>query len=140
MKSALLFLCHRIPYPPNKGDKIRSFHLLKNLASRYRVFLGAFVDDPLDWEYAAKLNDWCESVQLFALNPKTAKLRSLKGLEEVYQHIRGLIPASLGGGCLEFSRAFSFIAKAASTYMRVAVGLSCPSHNVMVLMSTPDSR
>ena len=80
MKPALLYLCHRIPYPPNKGDKIRSFHLLKYLASRYRVFLGAFVDDPLDWQYAAKLNDWCESTQLFALNPKTAKLRSLKGL------------------------------------------------------------
>jgi len=24
----LLFLAHRIPFPPNKGDKIRSFHLL----------------------------------------------------------------------------------------------------------------
>ena len=44
----LLFLCHRIPYPPNKGDKIRSFHILKFLSERYRVLLGTFVDDPAD--------------------------------------------------------------------------------------------
>ena len=30
-KEPLLFLCHRIPFPPNKGDKIRSFNLLKKL-------------------------------------------------------------------------------------------------------------
>jgi len=30
----LLFLAHRIPYPPTKGDKVRSYHLLKYLASR----------------------------------------------------------------------------------------------------------
>ena len=28
----LLYLAHRIPYPPNKGDKIRSWHILKHLA------------------------------------------------------------------------------------------------------------
>ena len=27
----VLFLVHRIPFPPNKGDKVRSFHLLKFL-------------------------------------------------------------------------------------------------------------
>src|SRR5690242_8532326 len=33
----LLFLAHRLPYPPNKGDKVRSYHFFKHLASRYRV-------------------------------------------------------------------------------------------------------
>ena len=27
----LLYLVHRMPYPPNKGDKVRSFHLLQHL-------------------------------------------------------------------------------------------------------------
>ena len=44
----ILYLTHRIPYPPNKGDKIRSWHILKHLAQRYRVHLGTFVDDPDD--------------------------------------------------------------------------------------------
>lgn len=54
MKPVLL-LVHRIPYPPNKGDKIRSFHILKYLANRRDVILGAFVDDPSDWQYVSFL-------------------------------------------------------------------------------------
>jgi hypothetical protein len=32
----LLYLVHRLPYPPNKGDKVRSYHLLQHLAARHR--------------------------------------------------------------------------------------------------------
>jgi sugar transferase (PEP-CTERM/EpsH1 system associated) len=78
-KPRLLFLCHRIPYPPNKGDKIRSYHLLRYLSEHYQVCLGAFVDDPEDWVYAQKLEDLCEEVCLVNLNPKFARLKSLWG-------------------------------------------------------------
>ena len=44
-KKALL-LVHRIPYPPNKGDKIRSWRLFQHLAKRFSLSLGCFVDDP----------------------------------------------------------------------------------------------
>lgn len=44
----VLFLCHRIPFPPDKGEKIRAFHILKHLAARHTVHLAAFVDDPAD--------------------------------------------------------------------------------------------
>lgn len=76
----ILFLVHRIPYPPNKGDKIRSFHILKYLAASYRVYLGAFVDDPQDWQYLPDVRDYCADVCLLPLDPKRGKLRSLKGL------------------------------------------------------------
>jgi len=78
----LLFLVHRIPYPPNKGDKIRSFHILKHLARSYRIHLGAFVDEPDDWHYQSKLKKMCTSVCLLPLRPQQAKLRSLVGLLE----------------------------------------------------------
>ena len=77
---ALLFLVHRIPYPPTKGDKIRSYHILKHLARSYRIHLGAFVDDPADWRYKARLEAMCASVCLLPLRPLQAKLRSLSGL------------------------------------------------------------
>jgi polysaccharide biosynthesis protein PslH len=48
MPRNILFLSHRLPYPPNKGDKIRSYALLKHLASQGTVHLGCFVDDPSD--------------------------------------------------------------------------------------------
>ena len=80
MKPPLLYLCHRIPYPPNKGDKIRSFHLLKHLAKSFRIYLGAFIDDPADWEQVEKLDAWCEVCYFRELDPKWGRIRSLKGL------------------------------------------------------------
>jgi len=79
-KPALLFLCHRIPFPPNKGDKIRSYHLLRYLSVHYRVYLGAFVDDPEDWVYADRLDEFCQEVHLVKLNPKLARIKSLWAL------------------------------------------------------------
>lgn len=79
-RTDLLFLCHRIPYPPNKGDKIRSFHLLRFLAERYRVHLGAFIDDPDDWRHQARVAELCASSCLLPLRPLVARLRGLTGL------------------------------------------------------------
>ena len=76
----LLFLSHRIPYPPNKGDKIRSWNILKYLARSYRIHLGAFVDDPQDLRYRDKLESMCASVYLPPLRPATRRLCSLSGL------------------------------------------------------------
>jgi sugar transferase (PEP-CTERM/EpsH1 system associated) len=76
----LLFLAHRIPYPPDKGDKIRSWHMLRHLAENWRVHLGAFVDDPADWNHAAMLERVCADVCLRPLHPTSGKLRSLIGL------------------------------------------------------------
>ncbi len=44
----ILFLAHRIPYPPNRGDKMRSWHLLRHLGRYAKVHLGAFADDDGD--------------------------------------------------------------------------------------------
>lgn len=44
----LLFLAHRIPFPPDRGDKIRSWHVLRHLARRARVHLACFADDEAD--------------------------------------------------------------------------------------------
>ena len=52
----LLYLVHRIPYPPNKGDKIRSYHLLQHLAQFYTIHVGAFVDTEEDWQHADTLS------------------------------------------------------------------------------------
>ncbi|GAB3248728.1 TIGR03087 family PEP-CTERM/XrtA system glycosyltransferase [Chitinimonas naiadis] len=78
--SNLLYLVHRLPYPPNKGDKVRSFHLLKHLAARHRVFLGTFVDDPEDEAYIDALQAFCADLRVVRLSPRKAKVRSLSGL------------------------------------------------------------
>ncbi|MDO6705899.1 TIGR03087 family PEP-CTERM/XrtA system glycosyltransferase [Photobacterium sp. 1_MG-2023] len=80
MKPAILYLCHRIPYPPNKGDKIASYHLLKYLSQHYDVYLGCFIDDPTDWQYCPKVDSLCRETCYVALHPTQAKLKSLRAL------------------------------------------------------------
>ena len=44
----LLFLAHRVPFPPDRGDKIRSYHVLRHLAREWRVHLCAFAESEAD--------------------------------------------------------------------------------------------
>ena len=76
----LLYLVHRLPYPPNKGDKVRSYHLLKHLTQSHQVFLGTFIDDPADEVHLDTVRALCPDLHVARLNPRGAKLRSLAGL------------------------------------------------------------
>ncbi|GAA0889637.1 TIGR03087 family PEP-CTERM/XrtA system glycosyltransferase [Rhodanobacter soli] len=77
---SVLFLCHRLPWPPSKGDKIRSYHVLQRLAERYRVYLGTFVDDPADWRHLAPVEALCAEVCVRPLPPWRAGWRALAAL------------------------------------------------------------
>jgi hypothetical protein len=67
----LLYLVHRLPYPPNKGDKVRSYHLLKHLGKQHRVFLGTFVDDPGDEVYVDTVRQLCPDLHVARIHPKS---------------------------------------------------------------------
>lgn len=58
----LLFLAHRLPYPPDKGDRIRSWHMLEHLAQRWEVDLGCLSDDPADEEHLPRMREICADV------------------------------------------------------------------------------
>jgi sugar transferase (PEP-CTERM/EpsH1 system associated) len=76
----LLFLCHRIPYPPNKGDKIRSWNILRHLAERFDVHLACFVDDPEDHQHEAAVRACCAESLFLPLARRPAAFRSTGGL------------------------------------------------------------
>jgi sugar transferase (PEP-CTERM/EpsH1 system associated) len=76
----LLFLPHRLPYPPNKGDKVRSFHLLQHLAERHEVHVGTFVDDPDDEVHLPALRKMVAGLHVERLHPRRARVASLAGL------------------------------------------------------------
>jgi sugar transferase (PEP-CTERM/EpsH1 system associated) len=44
----ILFICHRIPFPPDRGDKIRSHNILQKLTRLAPVHVACFADDELD--------------------------------------------------------------------------------------------
>ncbi|MBF0309510.1 MAG: TIGR03087 family PEP-CTERM/XrtA system glycosyltransferase [Magnetococcales bacterium] len=77
----LLLLAHRLPFPPNKGDKIRSYHLWRFLSERYRVHLGAFVDREEDRVFIPEVEKMCNGASFLPwLDGRQAKWRSLQGL------------------------------------------------------------
>jgi len=78
-KPEILFLVHRIPFPPDKGDKIRSWRLFCRLAELFDVHLGCFIDDPDDWRYAAELRTKCKSAHFVKLDPLYARVKSARG-------------------------------------------------------------
>ena len=73
----ILFIVHRIPYPPNKGDKIRSFNELKYLSRKHEIHLVCLADDPEDLKYVDHLKRYCKTVNVVHINPKLAKLKSI---------------------------------------------------------------
>lgn len=55
----ILFLAHRVPFPPDKGDKIRAFQLLRGLTAEHEVWLGATTDDPADRGCLERVDHGC---------------------------------------------------------------------------------
>jgi len=62
MLPKILFLAHRVPYPPDKGDRIRSYHLLRHLAGRARIHLGYLAENDVPGATSRVLDSLCEHV------------------------------------------------------------------------------
>jgi len=75
----ILFLTHRVPFPPNKGDKIRTFHQLDFLAARHHVYCACFVDRPADEVHAIALSSSCANVIALPWNRNLGLRRAAAG-------------------------------------------------------------
>jgi sugar transferase (PEP-CTERM/EpsH1 system associated) len=112
----VLFIAHRTPFPPNKGDKMRSFWELETLARSYTVDLFAFYDDPEDEKYFARLHLCCDEHYLEKLSPLWSRVRALKAFlfgrtfspaffysKRMEQHIRMALAARSYAAIVVFS-------------------------------------
>jgi polysaccharide biosynthesis protein PslH len=73
----ILFLAHRVPYPPNKGEKLRAFWLLRELAKKHTIDLFCFYDDPEDRKHAHALSPYCHRLYLEQLSFGKSRFRAL---------------------------------------------------------------
>ena len=82
----ILFLAHRIPFPPDRGDKIRSWHLLQHLSRIARVHLACFADDEADLAHLPALREALGD----RLGEVHAEIRSsgkaMPGAKALFQH------------------------------------------------------
>lgn len=75
----ILFLTHRVPFPPDRGDKIRAHHLLKHLAALGVVHVGCFAENEKDRAAGSELTSIAASHCLV----DRRKLLALAGTEAV---------------------------------------------------------
>jgi polysaccharide biosynthesis protein PslH len=79
MRHEILFLSHRIPFPPDRGDKIRSHHIVKRLARIAPVHIATFADDDADMAEEVELASLAQSYHLV----RRAKPLSVAGLQSL---------------------------------------------------------
>ncbi len=66
-RPAVLYVVHRVPYPPDKGDRIRAYHVLRHLAERADVYLACLADEPVSDSTRAALEGLCARVAVVPL-------------------------------------------------------------------------
>ena len=89
MSSEILFLSHRMPFPPDRGDKIRSHHILKALAGLAPVHVATFADDDRDVAAEAELALLAQSYRLV----RRVKPLILAGIQSLFRHEAVSLPA-----------------------------------------------
>src|SRR5262249_41512704 len=86
----LLFISPRIPYPPGKGDRVRSSLELQAFIERgHEVHLLAFADDMNDLNYRLDLGRMCATVEVIPLRRVWAVARALVNLALLRPLVRG---------------------------------------------------
>ncbi len=76
----ILYLAQRVPYPPDRGDKITTFHEIRHLARHHEVAVACLADGEKDLDNLEGLAPFVSSVDAVPLRPRRARLRALGAL------------------------------------------------------------
>jgi len=73
----ILFLCHRFPYPPNRGGRIRAFNILRQLGRAHEITLATLLRADTDDADVAALDRFTARRVLLRTNEASSWLRML---------------------------------------------------------------
>lgn len=76
----ILFICHRFPFPPNRGGKIRPFHMIKHLACEHEVFVCTLARSAEEAEEGEELRGHCFQVDFSTVSEPWQTLRMVARL------------------------------------------------------------
>jgi sugar transferase (PEP-CTERM/EpsH1 system associated) len=76
----ILFVAQRVPYPPNRGDKIPNYHYIRHLSARHDVSVACLADGVDDLGNVQGLQPLCTDVAAVPLNLTRARCRALAAL------------------------------------------------------------
>lgn len=76
----IFFVCQRVPYPPDRGDKIVTFHEIRHLSKMHEVHVFCLADGAGDLANLPRLGDYAASVTAVPVTPLQSRVRSLRAL------------------------------------------------------------
>lgn len=85
----ILFLCHRLPYPPKRGGKIRPFNMIRHLARRHEVTVATVARSAAELEEGRDLGKHCHEVHV-------GRISTAAGWGRFALHTAGSLPATFG--------------------------------------------
>src|SRR5215208_7061127 len=75
----ILYISHCVPWPPDKGDRIRAYHSVRILLEHHRVHLAALARSEEETAAKSDLRDRLSSIRIEVLDPKRAVIRGFAG-------------------------------------------------------------
>src|SRR5215471_13688217 len=76
----ILCVTHRVPFPPDKGDRIRTYHILRYLSQRANVHLACLADEPVATTTRSALADLITQLAIVPLGRWARRVRALGSL------------------------------------------------------------
>lgn len=76
----ILFLAQRVPFPPNRGDKITTFHEIRHLSRDHDVFVACLADGVEDLEHIRGLMPFVRGVEAVPISRTRARARALASI------------------------------------------------------------
>jgi sugar transferase (PEP-CTERM/EpsH1 system associated) len=76
----ILYLCHRFPYPPRRGGKIRPFNMIRHLARSHEVVVCSLARSAREAEEARGIAPHCSTFEVVLVNETVQKLRMVATL------------------------------------------------------------
>jgi glycosyltransferase involved in cell wall biosynthesis len=73
----ILMLTPYLPYPPSSGGQVRSYNLIKQLASKHEITLFSLIKDPSEKKFVKELEKYCRKVAVFSRSPKPWTLSNI---------------------------------------------------------------
>ncbi len=71
----ILFLCHRLPYPPKRGGKIRPFNMIRHLSRNHRVTVATLARSAEEVAEGRPLAEHCHELHVERITPVAGWLR-----------------------------------------------------------------
>src|SRR5262245_57951356 len=76
----ILFACHRFPFPPNRGGKIRPFNMIRHLSRKHEVVVASLTHTQQELDEGTKLKEYCAEIYAEVLPEKLRWLQAVRAL------------------------------------------------------------